>query len=81
MEGLHIEMALESALGNLLQDSGWVESLEDATITTAGRSESLLTGSFVKRTRYGDEVTLCALYLLLLEAYESDNEITSLEAF
>ena len=79
MGGLHIEMALGAAIGRFLDNSGWAQCLEEAAVTTAGRSESLLTGHFVKRTRYGHEVSVCALYLLLIESFESEKEKMDLE--
>lgn len=56
MGSLHIEMASLRAVGTLLENSGWVEALVDAKVTTQGRAESMLRGSHVTRTRYVHEV-------------------------
>ena len=45
--GLHIEMAALKLPGDWLENSGWVEYLVDAEITTPGSAESYLTASHV----------------------------------
>lgn len=52
MGGLHIEKAALIVAGNLLQDSGWIEALVEAKVTTQGRAESMLKASHITRTRY-----------------------------
>ncbi len=69
MGGLHVEMALLATLGNFLDNSGWIEALVLAQVTTSGRAQSLLTGSKVKRTRYAHLVTLGVLNLLQQDSY------------
>ena len=39
---LHIESAFISTIGNWLKDSGWVEALVEAGITTSGKADYLL---------------------------------------
>lgn len=58
MGGLHVEMALERVVGQWLEDSGWVEALVDAEVTTQGRAESMIYASHVTRTRYAHQVSL-----------------------
>jgi hypothetical protein len=38
--GLHIEMALLKALGEFLDESGWIAALSDADIATTGTADS-----------------------------------------
>ena len=73
-------MALAAAIGKFLENSGWAHCIEEAAITTSGRSESLLKGHFVKRTRYAHEVSVCSLYLLFIESFETSKE-NNLEDF
>ena len=58
MGGLHIEMAIISVIGVLLEDSGWTEMIEEANITLklwTCKTESLCTQSNSK-------------YIILLDA-------------
>ena len=68
---LHVEMAFQKVLGQWLEGSGWVESLVDAGVASHGRAESFLKACHVTRTRRAHQVTACALYILLEEAYGS----------
>ena len=49
--GLHLEMALWSTLGDLLEGSGWTSALVEAEIATSGVAESFLKTSHLTRTR------------------------------
>ncbi len=51
--GLHIELAVFRGVNNLLQGSGWIIALVDASITTQGKAESFLQCSHVTQTRHG----------------------------
>ena len=51
MGGLHTEMAIQNLLGKWFSGSGWTEMFLKADVATAGRCESLLKSSHVKRTR------------------------------
>ena len=44
MGGLHIEMAIQSMVGHILNDSGWTEMLAESNLTTEGRADAM-TGS------------------------------------
>ena len=70
MGGLHIEMCALKCLGKLLHGSGWTAALTQAGVATQGCAESFLNGSHVKRTRHAHEVTVCALHILMSNAYE-----------
>ena len=71
MGGLHIEMALQGAMGKILAGSGWDKVLATSDVLTSGRASSALSDSHVKRTRYAHQVSLAALHLLKLEAYDN----------
>ena len=59
--GLHIEMAIDSILGSLLQSSGWSSAFSDSEVSTSGRADSFLAGSHVCRTREAHQIAVCAL--------------------
>ena len=59
--GRNFEMAYLSALGDLLDCSGWVAAITNSEIAKGGFAESLLSGSKVLKTRYAHQVTLCTL--------------------
>ena len=48
--GLHTEMAFQSALGDWLDGSGWVQSLVQSSIASSGVAESFLRGNKVTKT-------------------------------
>jgi hypothetical protein len=70
MGGLHIEMNILKLLGDWLRDSGWTTALLQADITTSGRSDAMLSGSHVTRTRYAHQVTAASLCILQHRAYQ-----------
>ena len=49
--GLHIEMAIITTIGTLLEMSGWCEAVSTAGITTPGRAQSLTGSKHVKNAR------------------------------
>ena len=51
---LHKEMLCENMVGDWARDSGWVELLIDADVTSPGRAETLAKGSHVTWTRYAE---------------------------
>ena len=51
-------------LGDWVRDSGWVEMLIDADVTSPGRAEVLIKGSHVTWTRYAHQVTALSLSIL-----------------
>ena len=69
--GLHIEMAALTTLGDFLDGSGWTHALTQADLATAGKAESFLKTSHVKRTRHAHQVTASALSILLHNAYDT----------
>ena len=52
MGGLHIEMALLKAVGDLLDGSGWTTVMASADVTTEGRADSLQKGSQTSRAQW-----------------------------
>jgi len=68
---LQIEMAALGTLGYLLKGSGWIETLVQADITTAGTADSFLYAEHVARTKRAHQVTAAALYILQYRAYKN----------
>ena len=66
---LHMEMALWSVCGDLLEDSGWTTALAEAGIASSGTAESFLKVTHVTRTRHAHQVTVLALHRLQREAF------------
>ena len=54
--GLHIEMSFMSIIGDWLEGSGWSTAIVNASVTTTGRGEALLSGSSVKSSRHANHV-------------------------
>ena len=52
MGGLHVEMALWSAVGDLLDGSRWTTALTEADVASSGVADSFLKASHLTRTRY-----------------------------
>ena len=75
--GLHLEMALWTAMGKMLSNSGWNTLLAEADVTTAGIAESLLHASHLKRTRLAHEISLVVFSKLKSEAYDSTDKSVS----
>ena len=49
--GLHIELALCSVFGDLLDGSGWTTALSEAEVASFGVADSLLKATHLRRTR------------------------------
>lgn len=49
--GLHLEMAMWSTVGDLLDGSGWTTILTEAEVASSGIAQSLLKASHLTRTR------------------------------
>ena len=62
MGGLHIEMALLSILGQVLEGSEW------RTVTTVGRAVGIEKGSSTSRGQWAHQVTLAALSVVKQKA-------------
>ena len=77
MGPLHIEMGLMNATGNWIQGFDSAEAFIQANITTAGRIDSFLNGSKVKRTRYTLQFSLAVLIKLLHNAFDDQSEFTT----
>ena len=67
--GLHLEIALWSVCGDLLEDSGWTASLTEAGIASSGIAESFLKVTHLTRTRLAHQVTVLALHKFQREAF------------
>ena len=80
--GLHIEMALWSVCGDLLEDSGWTASLAEAGIASSGTAESFLKVTHLTRTRHAHQVTILALHKLRREEFlQSPGPVYDEESF
>ena len=75
MDPLHIEMNFLNLLGNLLESSGWTESLVKAKITSPAKAESLL--SHPKRSSYAHQVTCASLMNETYQQSHSKNDQNS----
>lgn len=67
--GLHLEKGMWTALGDLLEGSGWSAAITEAGITTSGSAQSLLKCAHITRTRHAHQVTALALAKLQQQAY------------
>ena len=65
---LHIEMAVLSCLGDILEESGWTTALANANITSTG-NEFLLSGHSIAKTKYAHQVTVFTHSELISMAY------------
>ena len=68
--GLHIEMALWTTLGDLLDSLGWTTALCEAGIATSGTADYFLKASHLSRTRHSRQVTLLTLSILQRQAWQ-----------
>ena len=71
---LHIEMAFLNVIGDWFEGSGWTDVFEKANFNTVGCTESLLSESKIKRSRYAHQVSLAALVTMPNIALESQND-------
>jgi hypothetical protein len=79
--GLHIEMALWSLCGDLLESSGWTTALSESGVASAGTADSFLKVSHLTRTRHAHQITALALSKLQQDAFILDNEKQDEESF
>ena len=68
--GLHIELTALKTLGDLLDSSGWTSWLVQAGVASSGRADSFLNATHITRTRRAHQLTACALYSALQQAYK-----------
>ena len=79
--GLHIEMALWSLCGDMLESSGWTTALSEAGVASSGTADSFLKVSHLTRTRHPHQVTALALSKLQRDAFVTCNDESDDEAF
>ena len=72
--GLHIEMCSLKLIGDWLEDSGWVEALVQAKVSSPGTADSFVKVSHITRTRRAHQVTASSLHILLKRAYNQYKE-------
>ena len=73
---LHIEKSSLKLIGDVLRDSEWSRPLAHAGIFTPGVSDKLTSASHIKRTRRSHQITLAALHILKMKAFESREDKT-----
>ena len=61
---------------NLLKDSGWTSALVEAGVASPGTADSFLSASSVTKTRLSHQITVCSLYELMKDAYNTYREET-----
>lgn len=79
--GFHIEQAFLKVLGQFLISCGWVGAIGNSGIATEAPAESCLKVTHVTKARGLHQVTACALYQLLRDAYLANSSDGSMEAW
>jgi len=69
LDGLHIEIALWNVVGDLLEDSGWTDTLAEADVASPGTADSFLSVCHLTKTRRAHQVTALALAKLQNDAF------------
>ncbi|KAK2709375.1 hypothetical protein QYM36_013142 [Artemia franciscana] len=69
IRALHIEMTMDSVIGEVLSGIGWGQALIDIGVFPTGRCDTLEKGSNAKRSWYAYEVTVVALEELQGQAF------------
>ncbi|KAK2710170.1 hypothetical protein QYM36_013740 [Artemia franciscana] len=69
IRALHIEMTMDSVIGEVLSGIGWGQALIDIGVFPTGRCDTLEKGSNAKRSWYAYEVTVLALEELQGQAF------------
>ena len=69
-EGLHIEKALWTCLGDMLECSGWVTVLVQASVCESGTADGYLKAAHIYKTRIAHEITALTLATLQQQAYQ-----------
>lgn len=75
--GLHIEMALWHAIGELLDGCGWTTALCDAGVASSGTADSFLKVTHLTKTRHSHQLTALALSKLQRDAWQIAVEANS----
>jgi len=73
--GLHLEKALWTVLGDMLDASGWIDALTESGIAMAGTAQSFLKVSHITRTRHAHQVSALTLGNLQQESFIAANDI------
>ena len=68
--GLRLEKVSLKLIGDILKDSEWPRILAQSGIFTSGVAEKLLSASHITKTRRSHKITLAALHVLKMKAYE-----------
>ena len=65
-------MTVLKMIGQLLSNSGQISAVEDSGVASSGTAQSMLNASNITKTRKALQITVCALYKLLRDSYETD---------
>ena len=66
---LHLEMAMWSTVGDLLDGSGWTTILTEAEVASSGIAQGLLKASHLTRTRYyyfSDIIIIIIIFTIII---------------
>ncbi|KAK3910268.1 Chromosome-associated kinesin KIF4 [Frankliniella fusca] len=66
-------------IGDLLEGSGWAGVLAASGFVSETAAKAILQVQHLKRARRAHEVTVAVLYILLLQAYDEDNDNEAFE--
>lgn len=77
----HIEKAFLGVIGQYMTGCGWISIVVNAGLTPRGSAEALLKVTYVKKSRTAHEVTVAALYKLLIAAHAADSPDVPLETW
>ena len=65
-----MEKALWTALGDILEGSGWKEAITESGYASFGVADSFIKAAHITGTRAVHQVSLAALNILLFDAFE-----------
>ena len=63
--------------GDLLDGSGCITALTNSGISISGKAQSFISVHHICRTRYMHQVSVAALYMLMIKAYDQYVERTT----
>ena len=82
LRGLHIEMALWSTNGDMMQGEDWLEALvEGEVIKSEAAATALLKSKNVMRTRYAHQITVAVLDCLIKRTHTQSGSDLSIDAW
>lgn len=70
LRAMHIEKMLWGVSGDWLDGSGWTTALTTSGISSSGKAQSFISVHYICRTRYTHQVSVAALYILMMKVYD-----------